>query len=180
MGIDDPMIEPVAEVDERLRFTGDFARKVNLIDMTEIWKYYSFDYPEYKVSVNGEEKPDWAKTDSKVPKDKKSYREMAQNKKFPYGYYFGDNNAFVEIDMEHPVRDENLLMIGYSFDNPLVMLLASHFDKTYSIDFRYSYQDIKKEFSIGGFVRKHEIDRVVIVSDFVLWDNGADALSIRN
>jgi hypothetical protein len=82
-----------------------------------------------------------------------------------YVLYYGDNYQIVRIQIEDPVRDENLLMIGLSHDNAYVNLLASHFRDTYAVDLRYfkgggRIQESER-FGLQQFIDEHDIDKVL-------------------
>ena len=59
-------------------------------------------------------------------------------------------------------------MIGDSYDNAILKLLASHFGKTCSIDLRY-YLTGEDGFDIAAYIRRHEIGQVLVVGSTFLY-----------
>lgn len=56
-------------------------------------------------------------------------------------------------------------MIGESYDNAVLKLLASHFNNTYSIDLRYYEAYMGQSFSLSEYLREHEIDKVLLIGN---------------
>lgn len=77
-----------------------------------------------------------------------------------YGEYFGYDFAFLEFVFDEK-NEHNLLVIGDSFDNAILPLIASHYDHTYSVDLRW-YLD----FSLGEFLSNHTVDDILIIGDY--------------
>ena len=63
-------------------------------------------------------------------------------------------------------------MVGESFDNAVLKLLASHYDTLYSIDLRYYEHSMGKAFDFGAYTREHGIDQVLLMGniDFFIQD----------
>ncbi len=80
--------------------------------------------------------------------------------------YFGHVSPFIEYVFDSN-PDRNLLLIGKSFSIPLEPLIASHYRRTYVVDFRYSM-----DFSLSDFLVNHKVDDILIIGDNdVLFDN---------
>ncbi len=79
-----------------------------------------------------------------------------------YNHYegeFGRDWALIEFVFPgNPNR--NLLVIGNSYDNALVPLLASHYHHTYDIDLRYY-----KDFSLNVFLAEHPVDDILVIGE---------------
>ena len=79
-----------------------------------------------------------------------------------YGDFYGwDEFKLIEFDY-HNIEKENLLIIGESYDNAIIELLASHFNKTFNIDLR-NYE--KNTFDLNEFVKKHNIKNVLLIGN---------------
>lgn len=74
------------------------------------------------------------------------------------GYYGGDKGLIEFIFEDQPKR--NLLVLGNSYDNALLPLIASHYHHTYDVDVRY-YPD----FSLSAFLAEYAIDDVLIIGE---------------
>jgi hypothetical protein len=58
----------------------------------------------------------------------------------------------------HNNTARNLLIIGDSYANSMEVYVASYYNQPYHVDLRYY-----KNFSLGKFIRKHQIDDVLIL-----------------
>ena len=78
------------------------------------------------IYVNGE-----------IARDYGNQQDFIQNKidSISYGTVFGNDEGEVIFDLDND--SSNLLIIGESYDNAIIKLIASHFDKTYCVDLRY-------------------------------------------
>ena len=117
---------------------------------------YEFDYPKYKIYVNGK--------DSKYGSEEvylNSYNETLPYD--TYDRYYGWNSG--EVIFVNNNKSGNILILGESFDNPLLKLLASHFNKTYSIDLRYYEKDNGKKFDYSEYIEKNNIDKVLLIGN---------------
>lgn len=59
----------------------------------------------------------------------------------------------------------NLLVIGESYDNAILKLLASHFDRTYSVDLRYYRNYMGSDFSLSDYLRRNNITKVLLIGN---------------
>ena len=116
--------------------------------ITEDMPAYRFDFPDMLITVNGETETDYGQQNEPL------------SGRPGYGVYYGGDAGEVVFDMSAPER-ENLLIIGESFDNAILKLLATHFDKTFGVDLRYYSHYMGEEFSLGDYVEKNEIDKVL-------------------
>ncbi len=76
-----------------------------------------------------------------------------------YEGFYGGDVGLIEFVFEGGT-DRNLLIIGNSYDNALIPLLASHYHHTYDVDVRY-YPD----FSLSAFLTEHPVDDILIVGE---------------
>ncbi len=122
----------------------------------EVFYAYRFKYPQMTIYTNGEKSSYGLAED--FFKGKKTASQLTYSAL--YGDDFGET-IFQTKKTERP----NILVIGDSFDNPILKLIASHFHNTYSIDIRHYQEDKGEEFMINDYIRKNHIDNVLFVVD---------------
>ena len=115
---------------------------------------YRFDYPAMTITVNGVPAEDYGAQS----------RLIAGEIDIPtYGEVYGGD--FGEIIFDTGKEGENLLVIGESYDNAILKLLASHFSKTYSVDLRYYAANMGADFDFDAYVAEHSIDKVLLIGN---------------
>ena len=90
---------------------------------------YRFAFPKMSVTIAGEPADDYGWQDAAL---------SGQLTDASYGGVYGWDNGEVILDAGTTGRG-NLLMLGESYDNAILKLMASHFDRVYSVDLR-SYE----------------------------------------
>jgi len=105
------------------------------------------------VTRNGEPAGDYGRQDA-VP------GELALS----YGAFYGGDDGEIIFDTGRTDRG-NLLVIGESYDNAILKLLASHFDRTYSVDLRYYRNYMGSDFSLGDYLRRNNITKVLLIGN---------------
>ena len=68
---------------------------------------------------------------------------------------------------------KNILLLGDSFDNAIRKLVASHFNKTFSVDERTYEEDMGEPFILAEYVQKNDIDIVVYDGDILAFSGDA-------
>ena len=81
-----------------------------------------------------------------------------------YGMFYGGDDGEI-IFSTHDSSKENILIIGESFDNAILKLLATHYNTTYSIDLRSYATYMQKEFDIKSYISEHNIDCVLLIGN---------------
>lgn len=144
--------EPLLPAEERNlgEYTGQKAASARLPSYTEPAEVWFFDYPDLGRSYGNEA----------------LYRSGVLTA-FSYGEFYGGDEGELIFDTGRPERG-NLLVIGDSYDNAILKLLASHFGKTCSIDLRY-YLTGEDGFDIAAYIRRHEIGQVLVVGSTFLY-----------
>ena len=103
--------------------------KANFSGATHFYKEkfcaYEFDFPNYDIYINGK-KSDYGN---------QKYHINNPKEDVSYGSFYGYDDGEIIFD-NHDDSKDNILIVGESYDNALLKLLASHFNKTYSIDLR--------------------------------------------
>ena len=56
----------------------------------------------------------------------------------------------------------SLLVLGESFDNAILKLLASHYDTLYSVDLRYYEHSMGHPFDLSAYTKEHGISSVLL------------------
>lgn len=148
-------IEPSGTLELKSRLIGSKAYASGLNDMfSEEFIANLFEIPSHRTLINGK--------DGEYGNEEK-YRENLEMQ-ISYAMFYGDDNGEVEFDFYNPDR-ENLLIIGESYDNAIIKLLASHFNKTYDIDLRSYEQDTGEKFKFDEYVKQKSIDKVLFIGN---------------
>lgn len=150
---DDSPMEPLGVFDSGIRFVGSKALKFAGV-FTDEMSIYRFNYPEMSVMIDGEQAGDYG--NQALLLDGQLYEAT-------YGNVYGGDIG--EIVFDTGTDGENLLVIGESYDNAVLKLLASHFSKTFSIDLRYYEHSIEQPFDFYEYVRTHNISKVLLVGN---------------
>lgn len=116
---------------------------------------YDFDFPEMDIAVNGVPASDYGTLSE-------CFRSGVSGLT-TYGAIYGGDSGLVEFDTHS--GGENLLVLGESYDNAVVKLLASHFNKTYCVDLRYYSHDMGSDFDFAGFAAEHDIRKVLLAGN---------------
>ncbi|MBR6825095.1 MAG: hypothetical protein IKM59_00970 [Oscillospiraceae bacterium] len=143
--------------------------KLALAIRTEAWsepmEAYFFDFPPMDIRINGELQKDYGHQNENAD------AVYAVGATMTYSHYYGNDVGEVILTSERTEGD-NLLILGESYDNAILKLLSTHFQKTCSVDLRYYEHYMGKPFDFSSYVREHEIDRVLFIGniDFFLMD----------
>lgn len=155
LGIEEELMQPAETRVLAGTYSGFKAFVAKLESISEKTEVHFFDYPEYGIEYGNED----------------SYR-AGELTDFVYAEFYGDDEGELIFNTNRPDR-ENLLVIGDSYDNAIIKLLASHYNRTHAIDLRY-YLDENgdKGLNFTEYINKHEIAKVLFVgSDFLYGDS---------
>lgn len=137
-------------------FSGSKAKTIGATELfKEKFPVYEFDYPLMDIKIDGQVVKDYGK--------QLLYMSETQPS-ISYGDYYGWDNGEIVFDTYNTTK-ENLLVIGESYDNAILKLVASHFSKTYSIDLRNYESFLGEKFSFSKYVTEHEIDKVLLIGN---------------
>lgn len=155
---DVPLI-PVKTIHTDKNINGSMTNKIgNKTLYNESFSYYEFNYPKYVVGINGKDDYDYGGS-----------LDNGMNSMYPtfYGISFGE----IIIDYNQPEKD-NILVIGDSFDNAILKLLGSHYNKLYSVDLRHYERENNKKFNYKKYIQENNIDKLLYICnvDFLLED----------
>ncbi len=151
LGVEDEPLVPLEEVTLPGRFSGSKAPE----GMWETVSMYRFDFPAMEVTVNG------------APADGYGNQELfwsGQGWTPTYGDIYGGDMGEVILSGGKS-GGGSVLLIGESFDNAVLRLLASHFDTLYSVDLRYYSAYMGEEFRLSDYLAAHGIDRVLLIGN---------------
>ena len=154
-GIKNPA-EPTGTFTSDEYFFGSKARDSRNSSFKENFTIYIFDLPEHDTYVNHEE------VQYGHYKEFLNHEYEAKQYLDYYHWVYGNNAGEVVFDYHQPKKD-NLLIISNSFDNPINVLIAQYFNKTYAVDIRHYQDDFKEDFVFSDYIKEKRIDKVLFV-----------------
>lgn len=166
----DPSAEAMVPVEEVLlpqSFSGSKAATVGAEGiLQEQFPAYRFDYPPMDITINGKPAEDYG--------NQAAYLNGTADGHIGYGAFYGGDMGEI-VFQTHPGGKDNILVIGESYDNAILKLLASHYDNTYSVDLRYYEAANGKPFHFSQYVQEHDISTVLLIGnmDFFRMDDFA-------
>ena len=117
---------------------------------SEDFYIYSFSFPPMDILINGLPAADYGSTESGLRAN--------------YPRVYGDDCGEIVFSTSRPEK-EDLLIIGESFDNAILKLLASHYDSTFSVDLRYYEAYTGKSFVLSEYLAEHPADKVLLIGN---------------
>lgn len=155
----DPGVELIEPIGERLlmyEFSGSKAAGIGVTGIiTEPFPVYEFAYPQMSILIDRETAEDYGK--------QKLYLNEKQSS-ISYGSFYGWDNGQIVFDTNQKDK-ENLLIIGESYDNAILKLLAAGFNKTHSIDLRYYENTFGESFNITEYIAENDINKVLYIGN---------------
>lgn len=145
---------------EKIKLSDDFAGSKTLFSETAEFKEdfyaYKYDYPVFAIFENGSVVSDYGKQDE--------FFEGTETESPTYGTFYGNDSGEIVLDSGYHQK-ESILVIGESYDNAILKLIASHFYKTYSIDLRYYEAVMGQKFDITRYIKDNNIKKVLIIGN---------------
>lgn len=159
LNTEEELIKPEKEmVLEKYKLSGSKAAAIGATGIfTEEFPVYQFQYPKMDIHIDGEEAEDYGEQQKYIDGE-------GEQEGFSYAAFYGGDNAEIIFDTHNTERD-NLLVIGESYDNAILKLLASHFNKTYSIDLRNYERTFGSKFQFSEYVKDNQIDKVLLIGN---------------
>lgn len=153
----DAPIEPTGQLDTDYVFSGSKAASIGGNDVyTDPVSVYLFDLPEMELTCDGGTPiVDYGAVSMLVAK-------TMLPEDVSYGTIYGWDGGEIIFDTKQPEK-ENILIIGESYDNAILKLLASHFNKTFSIDLRNYEVSLGKPFDFTAYAAENDIDKVLLI-----------------
>ncbi len=157
LGVTEEALEPLEEVVVGKSFSGSKAGSSGMKGVvTEEFSAYRFAYPPMEITVKGQAVEDYG--------EQTAYLDGTAQTPVDYGSFYGWDWGEVVFDTGSSGRG-NLLVLGESFDNAILKLLASHFDRTFSVDLRDYAKSYEVPFSFSEYVKKNQIDTVLLIGN---------------
>lgn len=128
--------------------------------LSESFCAYKFNFDNMKILVNGVEREDYGNQDA--------YFNKSNLNDVSYGSFYGDDGGEIIFDTGNS-KKENILIIGESYDNAILKLIASHYNKTISIDLRNYNNHMKKEFDFEEYIKKYKIKKVLFIGNIYFY-----------
>ncbi len=156
----DAPLEPTGEYEIGV-FSGTKAQGSDTEVYKEMFSAYSFDFPQIKTTENGAARNYYGGSDYYIEKAKAAPGSVSG---LTYGKFYGQDSG--EIIFENPDSPNgNILVLGESYDNAILRLLACHFTKLCSVDLRNYRAQTGKIFDFDSYVREHGITKVLLIGN---------------
>jgi len=152
---------PVQSITLEQRLTGSKAASIGAHQLTEAFCAYLYDFPAMTVTVDGQPAADYGQQTA-------DYEGLLS-----YGGFYGSDNG--EVILDSGCGEDRLLILGESYDNAVLKLLACHFDRVHAVDLRYYEALLGQTFDLDSYLNTHNIDRVLFMGnlDYFLSDDFA-------
>ena len=162
LGIEDAPLVPLEEVTVPGRFSGSKAAGASKEGYSETISMYRFDFPAMDVSVNGQDADGYGNQELFW-----SGRGWTPS----YSAIYGGDMGEIVFSGGKP-GGGNILVLGESYDNAILRLLAAHFDNLYSVDLRYYGVYMGEDFRLSEYLEEHNIDKVLLIGniDYFIMD----------
>ena len=154
LGCEDELMKPVEEINLPYYTAGSKSKECGLTELKEYYTVYRFDYPDFGFKYGNEEEI----ISGELPD-------------FTYELFYGGNYGTMILDTKRPEK-ENLIVIGDSFDNAVLKLIASHYNRTISIDMRNLELPEGTRLNITDLIRDNDVDKVLIMASQVVFSSG--------
>lgn len=151
---EEDLLQPQETMTAPLLFSGTRANTAGTDILKESFSAYRYDLPAMEVTLNGQT----------VERYGVAFESYYSPDVYPgYTSYYGYDEG--EVVFDTGLGGENLLVLGNSYDNAIVQLLASHFGRTHSVDLRYYETDMGTAFDLDAYLRENEIHKVLLIGD---------------
>lgn len=114
---------------------------------------YRFSYPNMTISSNGSVIDDYGS---------QSVYFSQKAESISYGSFYGGDLGEIVFDTHSPAK-ENILVIGESYDNAILKLLASSYNKTFSVDLRNYEALTGHPFHMAQYMEENNITKVLLI-----------------
>lgn len=124
--------------------------------ITEPFNVYKFDFENLDITVNGEKKDYGLQSE---------FLLNPATAAISYGSFYGWDAGEIIFKNNSSQSKDNILIIGDSFDNAILKLLAEKFNTTISIDLRNYKYYMKKDFDFEFYKKKYNINKVLFIGN---------------
>ena len=153
LGVEDEPLAPLEEVTLPGQFSGSKASTAGVTGIGDTVTVYRFDFPDLTVRINGQSAEDYGAQNGFL---------SGQGGDPSYGGFYGGDDGEVILSGGKP-GGGNILLLGESYDNALLKLLACHFDSLYAVDLRYYKACLGKDFQLSAYLKEHDIHKVLLI-----------------
>ena len=123
---------------------------------TEDLYAYRYPFPEMDITIDGTSVDDYGMQDAVfTPEDDGT---------IGYSNFYGGDDGEIVFHTQKTGAG-NLLILGESFDNAILKLIASGFENTYSVDLRNYEHEMGVPFRFGPYIEAHQIDQVLLIGN---------------
>lgn len=163
LGCTTPLVEYDREVLISDEFMGSKAAATGSNLIVEEFSAYEYNFPEMTYKVNGSYTGDYGAQSTFISNE--SVTDVT------YGTFYGGDDGEIVFETGNEELD-NILIIGESYDNAILKLLATHFNRTHSIDLRNYEHYFGTTFDYAQYIEDNDIDKVLFVgnADFYILD----------
>lgn len=152
---EEQLLTPAEEISLPYRFYGSKASTVGTIALSDTFTAFRFEYPALTITAEGMQAEDYGQQEAYF---------AGTPETISYASFYGEDLGEIIFHQDNS-QGENLLVIGESYDNAILKLLASHFANTYSIDLRHYQRTMGKPFSFSQYVKEHNIHKVLFIGN---------------
>lgn len=147
-------LQPIRSVTLDKTITGSKAASCGAHQLSEPFCAYRYDFPAMTVTLDGTPAEDYGQQEDFL---------NGQGGFLSYSAFYGGDNG--EAILDTGLDRDNLLILGESYDNAVLKLLATHFGRTHAVDLRY-YEALNGQvFDLADYVQTHDIDRVLLMGN---------------
>ncbi len=152
LGAQGDPIEKGEEVLVSEKYMGSRAETAGSNLLIEPFYAYRFEFPEF-VNISSGDYGAQAE-----------FIEGTTDDVISYGGFYGPDAGEMVFDTGLQDR-ENILVIGESYDNAILKLLATHYNKTYSIDLRNYEHYTDTKFDFDEYIEENKVDKVLLIGN---------------
>lgn len=158
LGCEGELLRPIGEaVLVSDAFSGVKASTVGADGVfTEPFFAFPYEFPSMTVTINGASASDYG--------NQPAFLAGTAEIPITYGNFYGGDNGETVFTTGTQGRG-NILVIGESFDNAVLKLLASHYDTLYSVDLRYYQHSMGRAFDLSAYTKEHGISTVLLMGN---------------
>ena len=115
---------------------------------------YEFDLPPYTTFVDDAE-TEYGYRSLYVSDDDFPHNTYSNH----YGMYYGDDHAKVVYKFNQPEK-ESILILATSYSNAINELVASHYNETHILDFRYYKKTYGKPIDAQAYMEENHLSKL--------------------
>ena len=153
-------------------FFGSKARDARSYDFKDEFIIYKFNLPDHDTFVNH-------KLGAYGHYEDFEKHNYIYNRTSFYAWVYGNDYGEVKFDFHQPDK-ENLLIFSNSFDNPINVLIAQHYNNTYAVDLRHYKEQLGEDFDLKKYITENQIDKVLFIINPLFLLNNASTSGLES